>query len=443
MAVASLASGVASGESRLPAPRVVKHGGNPALTSISHTIYVNSCLPNGCDLTYGDDDAANHVSSIALRGSAHVSGWKYGDAKWQQLIQCAKDTYSPFDVKIVTDRPASGRYSEIIVAGSPTELFDCTPGGTGQDACPGGLAPFIDCDGATDNAISFMFAGDEGNLNYLCGGIAQETSHVFGLDHELNANDPMTYLNLGSHKVFQDDDANCGESLANPRTCKCGGTTQNSVRYLMSMFGPLVLTPASMSFETPVDGQYVKPGFAIRPKLDDQLGIMAEKLVIDGAEVSTITTTPFDFTAPALAGGDHTISVTATDKASPPRDVTGQVTVHVLATCDAGCGDGTSCVAGLCYPGQSVAGGIGATCANNPDCISGQCASDGTTSICTDSCTPNDNSTCPSGMECLQSGATAVCFPGGSSGGCNAGGGTGGLVMLAFAGLVLRRRQAQ
>jgi uncharacterized protein (TIGR03382 family) len=308
----------------------------------------------------------------------------------------------------------------------------------------GGVAPFIPCNGdIQDNVISFVFAAETSNLDYLCWAAAQETSHVFGLDHELLATDPMTYLSPPVKKPgFQNMAANCGEST--PRQCWCGGTTQNSAQYLMNTFGPTNLQPATLAITAPTDGAWVKPGFAVKATVMSQLSVTTSALAVDGMTSSSSSSGALSFNAPStLAGGDHVIAVNATDAAQ--RSFGSSITVHVTATCDANtaCDGATKCLGGFCLPDASTAGGLGATCTDNAQCITEQCAQGDTQQLCTAACDPG--MTCPDGFDCVDAGnATGACWPSsGSSSGCAAaGGGTTWLVLGMFGafGLLRRRR---
>jgi len=407
-----------------------------AFTHVSNTIYLNPCLPNGCTVRPGRDDSRTDTSSIPDT-QAVLTAYPHGSESWNSLVQCVKDMYAPFAINVTDVDPGTEPHFEVMVAGNAHAV--------GQDGA-GGVAPFIPCDGQLeDNVISFVFAAQTDNLDFLCWAAAQESSHVFGLDHELNAKDPMTYLTPPIKKPgFQNAAASCGEDAGQPRDCWCGGATQNSYQYLMDTFGPAQLDPASIAITSPADGAWVKPGFSVKAELTSQLSAMTGALAVDGSTTQSIRQgDPLVFSAPSsLAGGDHTISVTTTDSAT--RTLSAEITVHVTDRCDGGrsCASGFACLGGLCLPNASTPGGLGATCTGNDDCITGRCANDGTATLCTDYCDSGDS--CPSGYECISAGAQSVCWPGSSSG-CSTSNSEHSPLLVLFGlgmlGLILRRRR--
>lgn len=424
-----------------PRPVVYKNRVKPAIKepgtiahALSRIVYVNDCRPNGCTLTPGVDDSRTNRSSIP-QSTVVLDAWAHGDARWAEVIECVKETFLPFNIEVVTTNPGNVNHFEVMVGGTSTQLD--------PELVAGGVAPFIDCSAQSDNVISFVFAGMSNDVEYLCGAVAQEAAHVWGLDHELNKLDPMTYLDLGSLKRFQNTASQCGEELDQPRTCYCGGSTQNSYAYLIGLYGMANLPPPVLTIGTPTEGQWVRPGFPVRASLDSVLGETSASFALDGAQIATVSPGPFAFNAPAtLAGGDHVVSVTAVDGGG--RMATETVNIKVTATCSAGsaCPGDAHCLGGYCLPGASVAGGLGATCTGNGACITNQCGQAGDQQLCTAACDAGNS--CPSGFECLPSGDSGVCWPtGDDDGGCAAGGDTSTpAVLLAGVGLlVLRRRR--
>ena len=402
--------------------------GVKALTNVSHILYLNDCA-GGCDVTPGFDDSRTNRSSIAS-GNNRLDAWPHGTQHWNDLVACVRETYAPFDIQIVTEDPGQTPHFEVMIGGSPEQLNPQLQGA-------GGVAPFIDCDTVEDNVISFVFANVTDDLEFLCGAVAQEATHVWGLDHEMDKDDPMTYLDLGTLKRFQNTNAPCGEF--EERECNCGGVSQNSVQFLNDRFGPANLAPATVSITTPADRAWVKPGFAVRAELESQLSFANGTLRVDGAETQAISNGPIAFNAPAnLTAGDHTIEVSATDEGN--RTVSDSVTVRVMGACSAAtaCPAQFHCLGGFCVPGANEAGGLGSTCSDNAQCVTGQCATDGNDSLCTSVCDAGDS--CPAGFDCL----AGVCWPA-EGGGCKTSGGGAGWICAGLGVLVLgmRRRRDQ
>jgi hypothetical protein len=151
---------------------------------------------------------------------------EYTGDDWEAVVDCVRDTFSPFNVSVTDSQPASASYLEAVVGGTGAEW------GMWE---PGGVAGVPGCDLAYRRAIVFasqQFGG--GDARHLCWSVAQELAHTAGLEHEYLCEDPMTYLDGCGEKRFQDVDAPCGESA--PRPCRCG-ETQNSFRLLQEIWG--------------------------------------------------------------------------------------------------------------------------------------------------------------------------------------------------------------
>ncbi len=418
----------------IPADTTGGVDGAIALTTVSHKLYLNDCMPSGCVVTPGTDSSLTDRSSIP-QTTVTLSAYPHGTEHWNKLVQCVRDTFAPFDIEIVTTNPGSTvSHHEVMIGGSDTQL--------NPQLSAGGVAPYISCNAQRNNGLSFVFPATTSDLNYLCGAVVQEASHVWGLDHELNAKDPMTYLDLGSLKRFQNDSAKCGEELNAPRSCRCGGPTQNSFRYMNQTFGLTAgLADPTLEITTPRDGAWVKPGFPIGAVMTSPLDTLSAQIKIDGMVASTLAMAPFVINAPTtVPAGAHTIAVAASDAGD--RMVTAMVSVNVMSSCAAGesCKDGTHCLGGLCYPGSNVAGGLGADCQGNGDCISNSCASDGSESKCVAAC--DAGNVCPSGYDCVGADSgQGVCWPA-SGGGCStSGGGSPAYLLVGLGALVLSLRR--
>jgi len=411
------------------------------LTSVSHILYLNDCKPNGCNVTPGSDSSINNTSSIADT-AVTLDAYNHSQTDWNNLVACVKETFAPFTIQVVTVNPGTTPHFEVMIGGSDTQL--------NPQLSAGGVAPYLSCNALRSNGLSFVFPAGTNNLNYLCGAVVQEATHVWGLDHELEALDPMTYLELGSKKRFQNRDVNCGEST--PRSCRptsiggCGGTKQNSFKYMIDTFGVNPdLAPPAIEITAPKANAFVKPGFDVTINSTGPVDLIKADVKVGMMAAGTATVAPYKVTTPTmgLPTGKQTITVAATDFAERP--VAAMVDVTVMGSCGNGasCPDNTKCLGGVCYPNKDVQGGLGSTCATPEECSTGSCIGDGTTMYCTAQCDPGLS--CPGGFDCVETGGGAgVCWPspGGEGGGCSTSGkGNFVLVGLGLALLALRRRR--
>ena len=223
-------------------------------TGTPRTVFLNR---EGGKVTAGYDDAARNVSSVLQgtgRSSATLPRAAFSDADWLKVVACVADEFSRFNLQIVAERPTEPGFMMAMIGGTPAAI--------GLPQGVGGVAP-LDKNGCRviEGAIVYVFseALPGGGPTISCEVAAQEIAHAFSLDHELLASDPMTYLNYNGHKVFQDQEAQCGESR--PRACVCGRPGQNSVKVLADKAG-LFQDPngPAVSLVSPSDGAVVPPG---------------------------------------------------------------------------------------------------------------------------------------------------------------------------------------
>jgi hypothetical protein len=201
-----------------------------AVPNAPSAIYLNR---HGGTYTAGNDDSAAGSSSIVRwqnRTSATIPALDWTEAKWQSFLACIKDEYARFNVLVTDERPQSGSYIEAAIGGTGAEL--------GYGSGVGGVAP-VDAGRCVPiaRAVVFIFGGKPFSAQTACEIAAQEIAHaIVPLDHEYLASDAMTYLSYNGHKVFQDEDAPCGEHQK--RACMCKRPSQNSVKLLLSTLGP-------------------------------------------------------------------------------------------------------------------------------------------------------------------------------------------------------------
>jgi MYXO-CTERM domain-containing protein len=405
----------------------------------------------------GSDDSRQNRNII---GTGDLTPFQCGDTAWQQVMQCLRETYGPFNVVVTDVDPGNSPHIETVVAGLYTEI--------GSDPDPnhfiGGIAP-LGCFGGIDNAVTFAFANTPYmgcDPDWICWTAAQETAHAFGLAHEIDCATPMTYEDqCGTHKRFKDELITCGTDDFNVEACNCtGAAKQNSVQALLSIFGAGVDDAPSAQINKPINGATVQPGFNIEIGAFDDQGIARVELYIDAQKVAESTVAPYFFFAPGtLTEGNHSIIARVIDSGDHTVD-SAPITVMLKPPCtgNTGCNVETEvCDNGTCIPGPGQPGGLGSTCTDSTTCGSMICASGPDGMRCTDTCVPGGTD-CPDGFDCLAAGGSGACWPTDDvlnppdpeteGCGCRAGGASRrepllgfGLAFLAAAFVVARRRR--
>lgn len=312
--------------------KIAPGGGPTALPSSSAAgapliIYMNRM---GGIYRPGDNDARTNHSTIP-GFAAQVNPWNVSAAGWQQVMTCIRDQFARFNVTITDVDPGNVPHLESVVAGYPQDV------GMGQGV--GGVSPFTDDCSTIPNSIVFTFAEVYGTAyRDICETAAQEISHSFGLDHEYECRDPMTYLSGCGPKTFQAAAVRCGEYSA--RTCTCGNPTQNSVAMLTARIGAHN-APPTVAITAPADGATVRPGFTVDAGATDTGTVTRVELWIDGAQAGTDSAPPFSFTtSPTLADGPHALEVRAFDDGEATASSSIDVTVAADPT-DPGPGSGS------------------------------------------------------------------------------------------------------
>jgi Bacterial Ig domain len=294
----------------------------------SRTLYLNR---NGAQLQPSSvNDARLQKSTIASK-SVTLPAWAASPTVWNDTVQCLRDLFAPFAVKIVTEEPGNVPHLEAIFGGSATLL--------GLPRGVVGISPFNSTCTTIENSIVFVFTDElPANAHIVCEVMAQEIAHSYGLDHELLASDPMTYLPYKGKRAFQNETASCGEKEARP--CGINGSTcraqQNSVQLLSERLGVADPKLPTGELTAPADGERVGRDFDIDVTASDNIAVSSVEFFVDDVSIGTRTAAPYTLAAEGITAGAHTIAAIVTDQA---RNLvrTSAVSVTVEADSSGGC----------------------------------------------------------------------------------------------------------
>jgi len=411
---------------------------------ISKILFLNRCQ-SGCTVTPGQNDARYNTSTI-VAGPSQISPWRYSDQSWGEMVACVQELYAPYDVEVTDVDPGNNIFHhEAIVAGQYQEI--------GYETPIGGVAP-SQCRPA-NNVISFTFANGYGdNPIAICHTVGQETAHSYGLEHARDCSDPMTYMPTCTRQFFRDATTPCGE-YEDLAQCNCGGSAQNSHRWLQSVLGesPVAVAGPVVDIQTPDEGEAVTTGFKVATTATHVRGIGTVELFLNGtsygvqeAHSYNTASSPYWFDTPnSLADGIIDVEIRATNDIGSETIAT--LTVQKGAPCQSAdsCNDGQSCNDGRCAFPPAI-GEFGDSCATDAECVSGLCPKDGDQGVCSMDCFPTPTEdTCPSGYDCVALNASnGVCWPKPSnSGGCqtSGSGGSSGFFLVLLGLVALRRRR--
>ena len=266
---------------------------------------------DGAQLTSGYDDSRSNRTQI---GQLAGSFAPYGQgSKREAVMQAVRTDWAPFNVLVVDTRPASGDYTMNMVG--PTNPFG---GGVL------GIAP-LDCnDAQTHNNITYAFhsASDQFSASTQATTIGQEVAHSYGLEHVDEPGDIMNPYNAGGDPSFRDECipivANQGIVCGQQHAAQCGSSNmQNSYRELLALFGPAVAdeSPPTVAITSPEDGAVFEPGvdFDITAQAEDDQGIDALDLYVDGAFIQSDGSAPYGWGVENIPEGTYELYVVARD----------------------------------------------------------------------------------------------------------------------------------
>ncbi|MFN0246103.1 MAG: Ig-like domain-containing protein [Kofleriaceae bacterium] len=340
-----------------PITNPITPGGSVAL-AVSKTIYLNK---NGVTLQPGNNDSRTNRSTLANQ-AVTLPAWNASPAVWTATVNCMKDMFAAYEVIVTDVDPGATPHIEAVFGGSPGQL--------GMPNGVAGVSPFTQNCAIIENAIVFTFTAvlPQTDSRLMCEIMAQEVAHAYGLDHELLASDPMTYLDYNGNRSFQNQTASCGEDVQRP--CGINGSVcrpnQNSVTLLTERLGKKVggggtdTIPPTGSITSPLPNTQVPPGFLVYTDANDNQMVVNAKLYIDGQVSLELTSGPFNFATPAtLSEGQHRLKVDIYDGTA--TYTTQEITVTVKKGApDPGDGGGSGNGNGGGYEGE-ITGGCSAT----------------------------------------------------------------------------------
>ncbi|MBL4634886.1 MAG: hypothetical protein JKY56_13525, partial [Kofleriaceae bacterium] len=242
----------------------------------------------------------------------------------------------------------------------------------------------------------------------------------------------------------------CGE-YADLDQCNCGGTVQNSHRWLQTILGDSqeALVGPVLNIQSPAQDQAVTDGFPVSVTATHVRGIGTVELFLNGTSYSIqdahpreMAGFPYEFIVPSdLSDGIIDVEVRATNDIG--TETIAMVTVQKGEPCtgQASCQNSQSCEDGRCVIPPAI-GMLGDSCTTGEDCISGICPLDGEQGICSVTCfLTTTEETCSAGFTCTQaSPGNSICWPKSESGSCGCQHSTsGGVTSIILCMMVLWR----
>lgn len=253
-------------------PRTIRGGPTPV------TVYLHR---GGGRVVAGEDDPVQARSGVLRRSGVpvvDVPAFRGSDKQWRQFVGCVENHFRDFDVTVVDERPASDRYVNVMVGGSPKML--------GLESTVGGVAPYTGK--VLPASVVFVFQTPHRTIRSLCDTAAHEVGHTMGLDHSRKCDDVMSYESCGS-KAFRNSTEVCGEWSDRP--CADGRSAQNTWGTLATLVGrartapppppPTVRRPAPVSpfLDVKVRGGKAGAPYVVTVDARDPDGIKAVELI--------------------------------------------------------------------------------------------------------------------------------------------------------------------
>ena len=202
------------------------------------------------------------------------------------ITRQVRELYQPFDLRVVNRRPASGRFTMIVIGGTPNDFND-------ERGCSIlGLAT-LDCKNNNHSNVGFAASAclygqiwdPDDARRQIARTISHEAGHNFGLAHSANSGSIMDYmsgmsLQWGSGSIREGTDA----------LHSCGRVYQDDVEVLNRNLGPRVnrdpvpgppdqSAPRLIAMQ-PEEGDVIPPGIKPCIKVEDDSDVRMAMLEI-------------------------------------------------------------------------------------------------------------------------------------------------------------------
>ncbi len=210
----------------IDAADVVDAGSADAYDGPTRTLFLNRA---GGTYNVGANDAVANTQGFT-QAPVTAPAYPFGDTEWAATRDCVAALFQPFNVTVTDVDPGTVDHVEIIITTTP-QVFGFQNGVSGVAPADGTCA-------LLERGFAPVFATPFGPTatQDVCWVAASMAGILYGLDWAMHCPDVMTYLSSCGAKAFRDVSADCGENQA--RACRCGGTTQNSFRFLLGRLGP-------------------------------------------------------------------------------------------------------------------------------------------------------------------------------------------------------------
>jgi hypothetical protein len=171
--------------------------------------------------------------------------------------------------------------------------------------------------------VTFAFHGADDGFSAATQAttVGQEVAHSYGLEHVDEPADVMNPVNAGGDPSFMDEClalSGGGGMCAMQHEAECGnGTTQNSHKELLKLFGPSVpdTQAPTVTITAPVDQAMFQSGasFSIAVEAADDSAIAQVQLFNKEAALQTDLNSPYGWEVADIPPGMYVFKVVATD----------------------------------------------------------------------------------------------------------------------------------